>query len=96
MSLANRVTIADGTVHAREGSFKNDKGENVNYSTRKQVAKLEIGGFAYPFDVRLEDGQKPYEPGSYSLDLEAMVSVNKGAINLSKFPHLRPIASAAK
>jgi hypothetical protein len=96
MNQSNRVTITDANVIAREGSFKNDKGESVNYNTRKQTAKLEIGGFAYPFDVRLEDGQKPYEAGVYTLDLEAMVSVNKGAINLSKFPHLRPLAAAAK
>lgn len=94
MNQSNRVTITDATVNAREGSFKNDKGEDVSYSTRKQSAKLEIGGFAYPFDVRLEDGQKPYEVGSYVLDLEAMVSVNKGAINLSKYPTLRPVTPA--
>ena len=96
MNPSNRVTITNAEVIAREGSFKNDSGDTVNYSTRKQAAKLEIGGFAYPFDVRLEEGQKPYEAGVYTLDLEAMVSVNKGAINLSKFPHLRPVAAAAK
>lgn len=96
MNQINRVTITDATVHAREGSFTNDKGEKVSYNTRKQSAKLEIGGFAYPFDVRLEEGQKPYDAGTYTVDLEAMISVNKGVMNLSKYPHLRPLAAPAK
>jgi hypothetical protein len=86
----NKLTVLDATPKERDGSFKNDKGENIEYSTRKQPARLEIGGFAYPYDVRLEDGQKPFPAGDYVLDLDAMLAVNKGVATISKFAVLRP------
>lgn len=91
-----KVTVLSGDVDAREGSFENDSGETIKYSTRKQKAKLEVGGFAYPYDVRLDKDQKPYEPGEYLLDLPAMIQCNKGSINLNKFPVLRSSRVAAK
>jgi hypothetical protein len=91
-----RVTVLSADVDAREGSFENDKGEQVNYATRKQKAKLDVGGFAYPYDVRLDKDQRPYEPGDYVLDLAAMVQCNKGSISLNKFPVLRAARVAAK
>ncbi|HEL7732862.1 TPA: single-stranded DNA-binding protein, partial [Stenotrophomonas maltophilia] len=68
---------------------KNDAGENVEYTTRKQKGKLETGGFAYPFDVRLDKGQPGYPEGEYELDVESMIQVNKGVATLSKFTVLR-------
>lgn len=91
-----RVTVLDGDVIARNGAFTNDKGENIAFSTRKQKARLEAGGFAYPYDVRLDNGQQPYAPGEYVLDLPAMLQVNKGSISLNKFPILRRVAATAK
>lgn len=84
-----KVTVLSSSVDERGGSFKNDAGENVEYTTRKQKAKLETAGFAYPFDVRLDKGQQPYAEGEYELDIAAMAQVNKGVLSLSKFTVLR-------
>ncbi|MFL3642776.1 single-stranded DNA-binding protein [Xanthomonas campestris] len=84
-----KVTVLSAEVDERGGTFKDDRGEDREYTTRKQKAKLEAGGFAYPLDLRIEKGQAPYQPGEYELDFEAMVTVNKGAINYSKFHVLR-------
>ena len=92
-----KVTVLDATVAERGGSFKNDAGENVEFTTRKQRAKLETGGFAYPFDVRLDKGQPAYAVGEYELDVAAMAQVNKGVLSLSKFTVLRnPIKVAPR
>ena len=49
--MSIKVIVLKNEIDERGGSFKNDAGENVEYTTRKQKAKLETGGFAYPFDV---------------------------------------------
>ncbi len=85
-----KVTVLDANVIERSGSFDGRDGESISYTTRKQKAKLETGGFAYPFDVRLEDGQKPYPAGNYTLDIPAMLAVNKGVASLGKFTVLQP------
>ncbi|WP_294991056.1 single-stranded DNA-binding protein [uncultured Stenotrophomonas sp.] len=89
-----KVTVLSSSVDERGGSFKNDAGENVEYTTRKQKAKLETGGFAYPYDVRLDKGQQPYAEGEYELDVTAMAQVNKGVLSLSKFTVLRMVPKA--
>jgi len=53
-----------------------------------------VGGFAYPYDVRLEDGQPPYAKGRYRFAMEKMLQVNKGAHSLSKFTRLVPLSAA--
>jgi len=90
-----KVTVMDSQIHERSGGFKNDAGENIEFTTRKQKAKLETGGFAYPFDVRLDKGQAAYPVGEYELDVAGMAQVNKGVITLSKFTMLRPLTKAA-
>lgn len=89
------VVIEPGQVKERAGSFKNDAGETVEYKTRKQEARLEAGGYAYPYEVRLEHGQPPFSPGRYRMRPEKMLSVNKGAHSFSKFPVLEPLPAAA-
>ncbi|MBV6851814.1 single-stranded DNA-binding protein [Xanthomonas euvesicatoria] len=91
-----KVTVLSAEVDERGGTFKDDEGKDREYTTRKQKAKLEAGGFVYPLDVRLEKGQAAYQPGEYQLDLEAMVTVNKGAINYSKFHVLRAVKAPAR
>jgi len=90
-----KVTVLDSQVDERGGSFKNDRNEDVQYSTRKQKGKLETGGFAYPFDVRLDKGQQPYAIGEYELDVASMAQVNKGVVTLSKFTVLRQLGKPA-
>ncbi len=84
-----KVTIESNEVTEREGSFKGSNGDVIDYATRKQNARLDVGGFAYPYEVRLEAGQKPYAPGVYEMDLAAMLEVNKKNAALSKYPVLR-------
>lgn len=93
--MSIKVTVLKNEIDERGGSFKNDAGENVEYTTRKQKAKLETGGFAYPFDVRLDKGQPGYPEGEYELDIESMLQVNKGVASLSKFTVLRMVPKVA-
>ena len=93
--MSIKVTVLKSEIDERGGSFKNDKGEDVAYSTRKQKGKLETDGFAYPFDVRLQDGQPGYPQGEYELDVESMLQVNKGVASLSKYTVLRQLPKAA-
>lgn len=86
-----KVTVLDANPIERSGEFDGRDGEKISYTTRKQKAKIEAGGFAYPFDVRLEDGQRPYPVGAYTLDVGAMLQVNKGVASLGKFTVLVPV-----
>lgn len=95
MSNEIKVTVLSSTVDERGGTFKNGEGEDIEYTTRKQKAKLEAGGFAYPYDVRLDKGQAAYPEGDYILDVAGMAQVNKGVLNLSKFTALIPVQKSA-
>lgn len=90
------VEVLDDQVKERGGNFKGRDGEDIAYNVRTQDARLESNGFAYPYSVRLEDGQKPYAKGRYRLALEKMLTVNKGAHGLGKFTALTPLAAATK
>ena len=90
-----KVTVLSAVVNERKGTFTDEKGNDRAYTTRKQTGKVECGGFAYPLDIRLEDGQEPYASGEYELDLETMLQVNKGNISLSKFTVLNALPKAA-
>ncbi|WP_407471885.1 single-stranded DNA-binding protein [Xanthomonas campestris pv. raphani] len=89
-----KVTVLNAEIDERGGTFKDDSGNDRSYTTRKQKAKLEVGGFAYPFDVRLKGGQRAYAVGEYELDLDKMITVNKGVASLSKFAALKSKAPA--
>ena len=82
------VVIEPGEVKERDYSFKNDAGEVVEGKTRKQEARLESNGYAYPYEVRLENGQPPFKPGRYVMNVSKMLTVNKGAHSFSKYPVL--------
>lgn len=86
------VEVFEGKPVERSGSFKNDNGEQVEYSTRKQEGKLEARGFAYPYEIRLEKDQAPFAPGRYRMNVAKMLTVNKGAHNIGKYAVLEPLA----
>jgi len=88
------VEVFPGSVDERSGTFKDDSGEQREYTTRKQAGKLETMGFAYPYEIRLDKGQAPFAPGRYRMVVGKMLTVNKGAHNVSKFPVLEPIKGA--
>jgi len=93
--MSIKVTVLKAEIEERGGTFEGNKGEQISYTTRKQKARLETDGFAYPFDVRLQDGQPGYPQGDYELDIESMLQVNKGVASLSKFTVLRMLPKAA-
>lgn len=86
------VVIEPGEVKERDYSFKNDAGEVVEGKTRKQEARLEAGGYAYPYEVRLENGQAAFKPGRYVMNVAKMLTVNKGVHVFSKYPVLEAVA----
>lgn len=85
------VEILPGEVKDSQGEFTNDEGEKIAYHTRKQPSRLETGGFAYPYDVRLEKDQKAYPPGRYRMRVSAMLTVNKGMHYIQKYPVLEAL-----
>lgn len=85
------IEVFPGSVDERSGSFKNDAGEDVQYTTRKQAAKLETMGFVYPYEVRLDKGQAAFAPGRYRMVPGKMLTVNKGVHAFSKFAVLEPL-----
>lgn len=89
------VHVFPGKVDERKGEFTNDKGEKVAYETRAQSGRLEVNGFAYPYQVRLEKDQPAYAPGAYRMALEHMLQVNKERHGISKYPVLEPLPVAA-
>lgn len=89
-----KVTVIKGTVEEKSGTFKDNDGKDREYTTRKQKAKIEAAGFAYPFDVRLEDGERAYPEGEYLLDVDSMLQVNKGVAVLGKYTKLIPANKA--
>lgn len=93
--MSIKVIVLKAEIEERGGTFEGNKGEQISYTTRKQKARLETDGFAYPYDVRLQDGQPGYPPGDYEFDVESMLQINKGVASLSKFTVLRPASKAA-
>lgn len=89
-----KVTILSSEVDERKGSFTDDSGKERPFTTRKQKAKIESAGFAYPYAVRLEDGQAAYPVGEYELAVDEMLQVNKETATLGKYTRLRKLPSA--
>jgi hypothetical protein len=80
----------------KDGTFTNDAGDEVKYSTRKQTVRVEVGGFAYPYEIRLEKDQKPYDVGAYQFDWSQTLEFNKKNMGLAKHPRLVALTAAAK
>lgn len=89
------VTILSADVEEKSGTFTDDEGKERAFTTRKQKARLEVGGFVYPYEVRLQSGQPPYPAGQYALDLGAMLEVVKNTHAISRYPVLIPAAKKA-
>lgn len=90
------VDVFEGDPITKNGTFTDDEGKEREYTKRTQDGRLEVGGFVYPYDVRLADGRQPYAPGRYRFNLGKMLSVNKGNANWSKFAELVPVTAASK
>lgn len=98
MNNTIKVIVLSADIDERKGSFTDDSGKDRAFTTRKQKGKIESAGFAYPFAIRLEDGQAAYAVGEYELAVDEMLQVNKETASLSKYTRLRKLmlASSAK
>lgn len=86
------VVIGDDPVVARQGEFEDDSGKTVKYDTRKQPAKIEANGYAYPGMIPLEKGQAPHAPGRYVMRTDKMFGCdNNGRYSFKKYPTLQAI-----
>ena len=91
-----KVTVLSAKIIEFTGNFKGRDGEDIEYTTRKQDARLESAGFAYPYDVRLEEGEEAYALGDYELDVDRMVTVNKKTHSIDKYTKLKPLDAVKK
>jgi len=64
--MRNRVSIESAAVIQRNGKRE----DGTRWETTEQEAFLHVPGSKYPRNcvIRLEDGQKPYQPGEYETD----------------------------
>lgn len=67
-----RISIDNTETHTKSGTGKNGK----PYSITTQTGYADMGK-RYPSEVRirLEDGDKPFPPGEYTIDFEKSVFV---------------------
>lgn len=75
------------------GTFKNDDGEAVSWTAKRQPAVLIRGEYREPMNVRLREDQPDYPPGEYMFNLEQMINLKNGAPLLDKFVSLIPLAT---
>ena len=58
----------------------------------EQSAALEIGeDFPKPFTLTLDDGQKPYPPGRYTIDASALAIGDYGRLTVARSIKLIPL-----
>lgn len=84
MTIASQphIVIRSDAVHTRTIPARGDRAQ-INF--REQKAAIEKGeDFPVPFNVQLDDDQRPYPPGRYQLDL-ASVEVNEyGGLKMAR------------
>lgn len=79
---ASFIIIKSDAVHTRTIPAR---GERAKMEFREQKAAIEKGeDFPVPFNIQLDDDQRPYPPGRYALDL-ASVEVNEyGGLKMAR------------
>ena len=70
------ITILGG-VEKKPWEMTGADGKQFTGTSFTQKAKLEVGGFAYPFKVKLQNPEDAYPVGEYVLDVAAMLTVQK-------------------
>lgn len=74
MSKTNHIVVKSDAVETRRIPAKGDRKE---IAFREQKAAIETGeDFPQPFNITLDDDQRPYPPGLYHLDLSS-IEVNE-------------------
>jgi hypothetical protein len=89
--MSMKVIIENSTVNERSGN-KNGR----NWTMRTQEARLQSPLLAGRIELTLRDGQQPYSPGEYDLDLEKSLEIGLyGTLMMGRFLHLTPVKSAS-
>ena len=89
----NCIIIKSGTATPR--AIKRKDGTQVIFNEQK--AAIEKGeDFPVPFTISLVDGQPPYPPGRYLLDVSSLEVGDFDALKVSRRIALVPVPTAAK
>lgn len=89
----NCIIIKSGTATPR--AIKRKDGTQVIFNEQK--AAIEKGeDFPVPFTISLGDGQPPYPPGRYLLDVSSLEVGDFDALKVSRRIALVPVPTAAK
>ena len=89
----NCIIIKSGIATPR--AIKRKDGTQVIFNEQK--AAIEKGeDFPVPFTISLGDGQSPYPPGRYLLDVSSLEVGDFDALKVSRRIALVPVPTAAK
>ena len=89
----NCIIIKSGTATPR--AIKRKDGTQVIFNEQK--AAIEKGeDFPVPFTISLGDGQPPYPPGRYLLDVSSLEVGDFDALKVSRRIALVPVPTATK
>ena len=89
----NCIIIKSGTAAPR--AIKRKDGTQVIFNEQK--AAIEKGeDFPVPFTISLGDGQPPYPPGRYLLDVSSLEVGDFDALKVSRRIALVPVPTPAK
>ena len=86
-----KVVIENSTVSVRSGSTN-----GRDWTIRTQSARVVSDLWAGPIEIQLSDGQDPYSPGEYQLDLERSVRIGSfGRLEITRTLHLTAVSKTA-
>lgn len=89
----NHIIVKSDAVNTRTIPAKGDRAA-IHF--REQKAAIETGeDFPQPFNVQLEDDQRPYPPGKYQLCLSSVEVNQYGGLVMRRRVKLVPLAKTA-
>lgn len=92
MSKTNHIVVKSDAVETRRIPAKGDRKE---IAFREQKAAIETGeDFPQPFNITLDDDQRPYPPGLYQLDLSSIEVNEWKGLKFGRRVKLVPMAPA--
>lgn len=89
-----KVIVKDEYVENRSGTSKAGKPYSMNVQTNVFV---ELNGEVRRCEITLQDNQRPYTSGNYSLDIEQSVVMGRFGFEIDRFKPLvlQPVAVSA-
>lgn len=90
----SHIIVKSDAVATRTIPARGDRKE-INF--REQKAAIESGeDFPQPFNVQLDDDQRPYPPGHYQIDLGSIEVNEYGGLKFGRRVRLIPVDLAKK